>query len=554
MAGIIKAFATDLDGTITEGTTVPPRTVDALVDARSSGIATILVTGRIGEDLDEQFPGLRRAFDAVVTENGAVLETADSLTALAPEANPQLVARARAHGVDLRVGRSVLECSVEHATTCLALITELGADAQLLRNRQRLMILPAGVSKRSGLLSALHELGLSPHNVLAVGDAENDLALLDTAEIGVAVATAVPSVKEHADLVLDEPGAAGILSLLHGPLLRGGHLVRSSRHDVVIGTFTDGTPVRLPASQANVLISGESGSGKSHLAGLLAEQWVRAGYTVLVIDVEGDYHGLEHLVDVVVLDADPPPTTQELVRLLRQRSISVVLDLSLMPERTATAYLRDLAGVIDAERSAWGLPHWVLVDEAHTPLGLGGAMEGMLRPGDDGYCLVTYRPEELPEPVLRDVDVVVTTHGPHRADRPTATIRRAGGSERAFTVAARSTPHVRHWHKYLGAPLPRDQWFRFVDTRGTVIATAENVEEFLRRLESLDPTVLDGHLARGDISRWLAGSLQDHRLAAEAAAIERDVIAQRSLELARARSRLVAAIESVYGVPEHGTG
>ncbi len=550
MAGIIKAFATDLDGTLTHGDGVAPETLDALQDARASGIATILVTGRITDDLDDHFPGLRQAFDAVVTENGAVLETPETMTQLAPEVDHELEARARSLGIDLRAGRSVIECSAHHATACLDLISELGVDAQLLRNRDRLMILPAGVSKRSGLLSALHELGLSPHNVLAVGDAENDLALLDTAEIAVAVANAVPSVKDHADLVLDEEDGAGVVSLLRGPLLRGGHLVPSSRHDVVIGTHADGSPVRVPATLANVLVRGESGSGKSHLAGLLAEQWVRAGYTVLVIDVEGDYHGLEHLVDVVVLEGSPPPESHELLRLLRQRSISVVLDLSLMNQDEATDYLRHLAGIIDAERSAWGLPHWVVIDEAHTPLGLGGAMEGLLRPGDEGYCLVTYRPEDLPEAVLRDMDVVITTRAGGRTDRRTALVRRAGGSERSFTVAGRRTPHVRHWHKYLGAPLPREHWFRFVDERGTIIATAENVETFLRTIELLDPAVLDGHLARGDISRWLAGCLQDHRLATEATAIERDVLAQRAQDVKRARGRLIAAIESVYGTPD----
>ncbi len=109
---------------------------------------------------------------------------------------------------------------------------------------------------------------------------------------------------------------------------------------------------------------------------------------------------------------------------------------------------------------------------------------------------------------------------------------------------------MRHWHKYLGAPLPRESWFRFVDERGRTVATAENVESFLRTMERLDPQVLDGHLVRGDISRWVAGSLQEHRLAAEVATVERDVLAHRAMELQRARSRLVDAIERVYGVPE----
>jgi hydroxymethylpyrimidine pyrophosphatase-like HAD family hydrolase len=50
------------------------------------------------------------------------------------------------------------------------------------------MILPPGVNKASGLVAALAELGLSPHNSVEVGDAENDHAFLSLCEVSVAVA------------------------------------------------------------------------------------------------------------------------------------------------------------------------------------------------------------------------------------------------------------------------------------------------------------------------------------------------------------------------------
>ena len=62
------------------------------------------------------------------------------------------------------------------------------------------MILPAGVTKGSGLLEALGELGLSQHNTIGVGDAENDHSLLEVCEIGVAVANAVDAIRAHADV------------------------------------------------------------------------------------------------------------------------------------------------------------------------------------------------------------------------------------------------------------------------------------------------------------------------------------------------------------------
>ena len=46
-------------------------------------------------------------------------------------------------------------------------------------NKGAVMILPSGVNKATGLAAALEELGLSPHNVVGVGDAENDHAFLE---------------------------------------------------------------------------------------------------------------------------------------------------------------------------------------------------------------------------------------------------------------------------------------------------------------------------------------------------------------------------------------
>jgi len=83
------------------------------------------------------------------------------------------------------------------------------------------MILPAGVTKGTGLLAALDELGLSPHNAIAAGDAENDPALLQAAEVGAAVASAVPSLAAHAHLRLGSRNGSGVAELLTGPLLNG---------------------------------------------------------------------------------------------------------------------------------------------------------------------------------------------------------------------------------------------------------------------------------------------------------------------------------------------
>jgi len=72
----------------------------------------------------------------------------------------------------------------EHAATVAEVIGELGTNCQFIRNRAALMVLPAGVTKGSGLGALLEKMNFSPHNTVAVGDAENDLSLLALAEIG----------------------------------------------------------------------------------------------------------------------------------------------------------------------------------------------------------------------------------------------------------------------------------------------------------------------------------------------------------------------------------
>jgi len=57
----------------------------------------------------------------------------------------------------------------EHAATLAEVIGESGLDCQTVRNRAALMVLPAGVTKGTGLGAVLTEMNLSPHNTVAVG-------------------------------------------------------------------------------------------------------------------------------------------------------------------------------------------------------------------------------------------------------------------------------------------------------------------------------------------------------------------------------------------------
>jgi HAD superfamily hydrolase (TIGR01484 family) len=68
----------------------------------------------------------------------------------------------------------------------MEVIRALGLELQIIFNKGAVMVLPSGVNKASGLRSCLNELSLSPHNVVAIGDAENDHAFLKICECSVA--------------------------------------------------------------------------------------------------------------------------------------------------------------------------------------------------------------------------------------------------------------------------------------------------------------------------------------------------------------------------------
>jgi hydroxymethylpyrimidine pyrophosphatase-like HAD family hydrolase len=210
------ALATDYDGTLAKDGVVDSETVVALKRLRPSGRRLILVSGRQLEDLRDAFPRLD-LFDRVVAENGAVLYDPAGrgerlLTAATDE---RFVDALRRRNVEpLSVGRSVVATLRPHETIVLQTIRELGLDLDLAFNKEAVMVLPAGVGKASGLAAALGDLALSPRNTVGIGDAENDHAFLSVCGCRVAVADALPALKQRADLVTQAGDGAGVRELV----------------------------------------------------------------------------------------------------------------------------------------------------------------------------------------------------------------------------------------------------------------------------------------------------------------------------------------------------
>lgn len=209
-------LATDYDGTLAHHGRVDEPTLEALRRVRASGRKLLLVSGRELEDLRGTFDHLD-LFDLAVLENGGLLfRPSDCTEKLLGEPPPEaLVARLRQTGVErISVGRVVIATWEPYQAIVLESIRALGLEHQVIFNKGAVMILPAGVNKATGLEAALTELGLSRDQAAGIGDAENDHAFLAHCALGVAVANALPALKERADWVTPSDHGAGVIELI----------------------------------------------------------------------------------------------------------------------------------------------------------------------------------------------------------------------------------------------------------------------------------------------------------------------------------------------------
>ena len=219
---MIRILASDYDGTLATGGRVDAPTLAALRSLVAAGGGVLLVTGRRLDDLRDVFPHLD-VFACVVAENGALLHRpeTDETRRLADAPPPAFVERLRARGVEpLAVGEVIVATLAPHDRVVQETIAELALPLHVVRNKTSLMVLPIGVSKDSGLRAALDELGVHTRDVVGVGDAENDHALLTSCGLGVAVANATESLRTAADVVTAGAAGAGVIELVQR-MLRG---------------------------------------------------------------------------------------------------------------------------------------------------------------------------------------------------------------------------------------------------------------------------------------------------------------------------------------------
>jgi hypothetical protein len=564
------ALASDYDGTLATDGKVDAATVQALEQFKATGKRLILVTGRELADLRAVFASVR-LFDIVIAENGALLylpanEEERALAAPPPE---EFVAALRAKGVDpLSVGRSVVATWTPNEGVVLDAIRELGLDWQLTFNKGAVMCLPPGINKASGLKAALEELKLSPHNAVGIGDAENDQAFLSACGCSVAVANALQAIKDSADISTTAPRGAGVQELIAGWLTDPAALFSGvRRHDIRLGEgIEEGSTVTLPSDRGAVLIAGGSGVGKTTLTHLLIERMAAGGYQFCIIDPEGDYDGLEHVIHLG--DAARTPSPEDVLSVLDTPRASVAVNLLGIEVPERPAYFNKLMGQISGLRAGTGRPHWLILDEAHhlSP-NTQDAEHSPLPDNLSSAVFITTRPKNLSRSALRAVGTVIGV-GPEAGDvliefcgctnRPAPDAPKSALAEdavlvwnlsseqgpRAVTVVKAKRTHHRHTRKYAEGRLGEDKSFYFRGPTGSLKLRAFNLATFLQLASGVDEETWLFHLKRGDYTTWFRDDIKDETLAAEARQIES------SGDAAASREQIATAIKRRYAAAD----
>ncbi|MGH8018366.1 MAG: HAD-IIB family hydrolase [Opitutaceae bacterium] len=539
------ALATDYDGTIAHHGHVSDATLAALKQFKDSGRKLILVTGREFGELKRDFEHLK-LFDYVVAENGALLfdPVTEVERALGQAPDPALVERLRDRNIGhLSVGKVIIATHEPYENLVLEAIRDLSLEYQVIFNKGAVMALPSGLNKSTGLKAALNELGLSPHNLVGVGDAENDHTFLDMCGCAAVVANALPALKEKADLVTAQPHGLGVSELIQRILDNDlDDVVRRFRKTgVAIGeTVGDGSIDALHFDE-NLLVAGSSGGGKSTFVTGLLERAIEQGYQAVILDPEGDHVELQGAL--ILGSSKQAPTIDELAGVFEKPGEPVVANITSIPLEDQPAFLQALAPRLRELRERTGRPHFIVLDEVHHVLPRDDDSPPSPKPFDlRGVVAATVEPEHVATSFLRAIDRLVVkgdapgktihnfcdatrTHAP--ADLPEKLEKgralhwkTSEPAAREFEITSGKSVRRRHVRKYAEGDLGEERSFVFRGPAQTLKLRAKNLNRFVELAEGVDDDTWRFHLEQHDYSHWIREQIKDPELADAVAAIE----------------------------------
>lgn len=536
-------FTTDYDGTLAENERVTPMSIKALDRLKATGRKLVLVTGRQLDELKALFPE-HYMFDRIVAENGALLYRPATLELkLLAERPPESFFEClRQKNVPFSAGHVIVATWEPHHHAVLEAIKESNAEHQVIFNKGAVMVLPPGINKATGLREALREMGQCLHNTVAIGDAENDNAMLQAAECAIAVANALPAVKALTDWTTEKSSGEGVTQLIDrliaDDLLNLDPLL--SRHYLEIGQEMDGTPLLISPYGVNVLLAGPSGFGKTTLTTAFIEKLVAKQYQFCLIDPEGDYLELSGVISVG--NSNQPPAIDEIIELLARPEENVAVCILAIPLAERPDFFRKLLAAVIAHRVWTGHPHFLILDEAHHLLPANYAACYFNMPDNfANFFAVTTQPRLLCPDLLRRVNTALfMDEPPNEAIRTFSGLidgrirlpenlvfqkgdvlvwQQGGTTARLVRGDLPTRILTRHKRKYAAGDM-RENSFFFTGPSHRLNLKANNLMMFIQMASGVDDDTWFYHLCRHDYSNWFRGSVKDEKLAVASADIE----------------------------------
>jgi hypothetical protein len=238
---------------------------------------------------------------------------------------------------------------------------------------------------------------------------------------------------------------------------------------------------------------------------------------------------------------------------LADAGVSIVLELTSLPLAKKREYVARALRSVGAERGRSGLPHWIVVDEAHYFFGARTAScaDAVVETGN--LVLVTYRPSLIAPHLLDSIGAIILTQTTVEQERyfVDALLRARGPVELDVSAALRALEFPRggllsrddggpRWQTFVPRPrlsahtvrtrrdatieLPPEKGFFFRLPDDRTVAAARTVEEFDHALASVPTASLEHHVAHGDFSRWARRSRRRRpcRRAGQARSHQRD--------------------------------
>jgi len=155
---------------------------------------------------------------------------------------------------------------------------------------------------------------------------------------------------------------------------------------ITVGATQGGMDVELPIVDlltGRGFITGKSGSGKSNSASVVAEKLLDRGYSILAVDIDGEYYGLKEEYEILHVGADEEcdlrvgvEHAEKIAELALQQNVPIILDVSsFLDESNARELLTEVTKQLFAKEKKLKQPFLMLVEEVHEYIPEGGGVD-----------------------------------------------------------------------------------------------------------------------------------------------------------------------------------